>query len=241
MNFYPAIDIKDGQFIRLKKGKLSQITVYGNNPTNQAKEFVGLGAKWIHVVDIDGAFKGKSTNMKQILDIKRNVSCNIQVGGGIREIKTVDQLLNNNIDRIVLGTIALTKPSFVKEVCRKYPNKVAIGLDVRDDFVATEGWENSSTVKLQDMLKNYEDSGVSTVIYTDINRDGLMKGVNIDQLSEILKATNLNVIVSGGVSSLDDLREIKKIEDNNLDGVICGKAIYEKKFKVNEAIRILEK
>ena len=241
MDLYPAIDIKNGQFIRLKKGSLSEVTIYGDKPVNQAKKFVRSGAKWIHVVDIDGAFKGQSTNMRHILEIKKNANCKVQVGGGIRDIKTVEHLLKNSVDRIVLGTLAVTKPEFVKNICKKYPNQIAIGLDVRNGFVATEGWEKESSVKIDSMLKTYEDSGVSTIIYTDINRDGVMKGINITELSEILKTTNLKVIVSGGVSSINDLKEIKKINNENLIGVICGKAIYEKKFEVDEAIRILEK
>jgi phosphoribosylformimino-5-aminoimidazole carboxamide ribotide isomerase len=241
MNFYPAIDIKDGQFVRLKKGLLSKKTVYGDNPTNQAKKFVSMGAKWIHIVDLDGAFEGKCKNMDRIIEIKKTVNCRIQVGGGIRNIKTAEKLINNDIDRIVLGTVALKKPHLVKEMCKNFPKKIAVGVDAKKGFVATEGWAKNSKVTVVDMLRTYEDSGVSVIIFTDIEKDGLMKGLSFDQLINLLKNTNLNVIASGGVASLKDLKKIKKIQKTNLIGVIAGKAVYEKKFTVREAINILEK
>ncbi len=240
MHFYPAIDIKDGQFIRLKKGQLSKITVYGNNPIEQAESFCSSGAKWIHIVDIDGAFQGTSKNMDTILSIKKSVNSKIQVGGGIREIKTIEKLLNNGIERVVLGTIAITNPNFVKEMCKKFPGKIAVGLDTKNGLVATNGWAKSSNVDLDGFIEIYEYSGVSAIIFTDIERDGLMEGANYEQLTKILKKTKLKVIASGGVASLNDIKRLKKIEYNNLIGVISGKAIYEKKFAVDEAIKILE-
>lgn len=240
MDFYPAIDIKDGQFIRLKKGKLDQLKVYGDDPIKQAKKFVSEGAKWIHVVDIDGAFEGKSKNITTILEIKKNVKCKLQVGGGIRDTKTVKKLLENKIDRVVLGTVALTNPEFVKDICKMFPGKIAVGLDTKNGFVATEGWAKNSKVNFLEVVKIYENSGVSAIIFTDINKDGLMKGINHKQLTQLLKKTNLKIIASGGVSSLDDLEKIKRIGAKNLIGVISGKAIYEKKFSVNQAINLLE-
>ena len=240
MDFYPAIDIKNGQFIRLKKGELNQITIYGNDPVKQAREFFSMGAKWIHVVDIDGAFKGTSKNMKTILEIKRSVKCKIQVGGGVRERKTIEKLLEHKIDRIVLGTVALTNPNFVKEVCKIFPGKIAVGLDTRRGFVATEGWSKNSDVSFDKLIKTYENSGVSAIIFTDIEKDGLLEGTNYKQLKELLKITKLNVLASGGIASLGDLKKLKKINSKNLIGVICGKAIYEKKISVNDAVKILE-
>lgn len=240
MIFYPAIDIKNGKLIRLKKGELNDITIYGNNPVDQAIKFESDGAKWIHVVDIDGAFQGDSKNLDTIIELRKNVQCNIQVGGGIRDLTKIENLILNNINRVVLGTIALKDPEFVKKACRIFPSKIAVGLDSRNEFVATEGWAKNSRVTLYDMAKIYEDSGVDTVIFTDIEKDGLMKGVSLDQLKKLLKATSLNVIVSGGVSSLEDLKKIKEINDPNLIGVISGKAIYEKKFSVSEAVRLIE-
>ena len=240
MHFYPAIDIKNGQFIRLKKGQLDKLTVYGDNPVTQAKKFSEAGAKWIHIVDIDGAFKGESKNMDVILSIKNNVKSKIQVGGGIRKLKTIQKLLDNNIDRIVLGTIALKDPPFVRKVCEKFPGRIAIGLDTKNEFVATEGWVKESKINFENFLKLYENTKVSCIIFTDIEKDGLMEGTNFAQLKKLLSLTKLNIIASGGVADLKDLTKLKKIKNKNLIGVISGKAIYEKKFSIKEAIKILE-
>ena len=240
MNFYPAIDIKDGKFIRLKQGRLDEVTVYGDNPVEIAKKFSEAGAKWIHVVDIDGAFKGKSINQKVILDIKKNSKTKIQVGGGIRTKESASFYLNNGIDRVVLGTIALENPKIIEQLCKNYPGRIAVGIDAKKGMVATEGWSKTSTIEVGKLSKLYENIGVSCVIFTDIEKDGLMEGVSLNQLKNLLKNTKLNVIASGGVSSLEDLKKLKSLEKKNLIGVISGKAIYENKFCINEAIEILE-
>ena len=240
MHFYPAIDIKNGQFIRLKKGQLDKLTVYGDNPVTQAKKFSEAGAKWIHIVDIDGAFKGESKNMDVILSIKNNVKSKIQVGGGIRKLKTIQKLLDNNIDRIVLGTVALQDPPFVKKMCEKFPGKIAVGLDTKNELVTTEGWAKESKINFENFLKLYENTRISNIIFTDIEKDGLMEGANFEQLKKLLNLTKHNIIASGGVANLRDLARLKKIKSKNLIGVISGKAIYEKKFTVKEAIEILE-
>ena len=240
MNFYPAIDIKDGKFIRLKQGRLDEVTVYGDNPVEIAKKFSRAGAKWIHVVDIDGAFKGKSINQKVILDIKKNSKTKIQVGGGIRTQESASFYLNNGIDRVVLGTIALENPKIIEQLCENYPGRIAVGIDAKKGMVATEGWSKTSTIEVGKLSKLYENIGVSCVIFTDIEKDGLMGGVSLNQLKNLLKKTKLNVIASGGVSSLDDLKKIKSLKKKNLIGVISGKAIYENKFSVNKAVEILE-
>jgi len=240
MNFYPAIDIKDGKFIRLKQGRLDELTVYGDNPVEIAKKFSEAGAKWIHVVDIDGAFKGKSINQNVILDIKKNSKTKIQVGGGIRTQESASFYLNNGIDRVVLGTIALENPKIIKQLCENYPGRIAVGIDAKKGMVATEGWAKTSAVDVSELSKLYENIGVSCIIFTDIEKDGLMEGVSINQLKNLLKNTKLNIIASGGVSSLDDLKKLRSLKKKNLIGVISGKAIYEHKFSVNEAIEILE-
>jgi len=240
MNFYPAIDIKDGKFIRLKQGRLDEVTVYGDNPVEIAKKFSEAGAKWIHVVDIDGAFRGKSINQKVILDIKKNSKTKIQVGGGIRTKESASFYLNNGIDRVVLGTIALENPKIIEQLCENYPGRIAVGIDAKKGMVATEGWSKTSTIEVGKLSKLYENIGVSCVIFTDIEKDGLMEGVSLNQLKNLLKNTKLNVIASGGVSSLDDLKKLKSLEKKNLIGVISGKAIYENKFSVNKAVEILE-
>ena len=240
MNFYPAIDIKDGKFVRLKQGRLDEVTVYGDNPVEIAKKFSEAGARWVHVVDIDGAFKGKSINQKVILDIKRNSKTKIQVGGGIRTKESASFYLNNGIDRVVLGTIAMENPKIIEQLCENYPGRIAVGIDAKKGMVATEGWSKTSTIEVGKLSKLYENIGVSCVIFTDIEKDGLMEGVSLNQLKNLLKNTKLNVIASGGVSSLDDLKKLKSLEKKNLIGVISGKAIYENKFSVNRAVEILE-
>ena len=240
MNFYPAIDIKEGKFVRLRQGRLDEVTIYGDNPVEIAKKFSEAGAKWIHVVDIDGAFKGKSINQKVILDIKKNSKTKIQVGGGIRTQESASFYLNNGIDRVVLGTIALEKPKIIEQLCENYPGRIAVGIDAKKGMVATEGWSKTSTIEVGKLSKLYENIGVSCVIFTDIEKDGLMEGVSLNQLKNLLKNTKLNVIASGGVSSLDDLKKLKSLEKENLIGVISGKAIYENKFSVNKAVEILE-
>ena len=239
MDFYPAIDIKEGKIIRLKKGLLEFVKIYGTDPLLKAREFVNCGAKWIHIVDIDGAFQGKTRNMEKIIEIKQKVNCKIQVGGGIRDIKTIENYLGNGIDRIVLGTIAIEDPDFVKEICKRFPTKIAVGLDTKKGFVATQGWAKKTKVHFKKVIDFYESSKVSALVFTDIDKDGLMEGANYKQLKKLLSLTKLKIIASGGISSLDDLKIIKKMEKPNLIGVISGKAIYEKKIIVSDAIQIL--
>ena len=242
MELYPAIDLKDGRCIRLKKGKLDKITHYNNSPLLQAKKFKDEGAKWIHMVDIDGAFLGKNQNHETFIEIKKNVDCLIQVGGGIRNEKTAEYLIRNEIDRIVLGTIAVNNPTLVKNMCKIFPNKIAIGLDSKKGYVTTDGWAKTKNHTVIELAKKYEDIGVTHLIFTDIDKDGVLEGVSFDQLNELLQSTTLKIIASGGVSSLDDIKKIREIgiHNKNLDGVIVGKAIYENMIAVNKAIKILK-
>ena len=241
MILYPAIDLKDGKCIRLKKGELKDITFYNPDPIDQAESFVSMGAKWIHMVDIDGAFKGKNKNHNIFIDIKKKFNCSLQVGGGIRTFENVYNLLSNSIDRVVLGTISLKERQLFEKICKAFPGKIAVGVDAKKGFVATEGWAKTSKVKVLDLIKQYEDSGVSTIIFTDIDKDGVLEGVSFDQLQSILSQTSIKVIASGGVSGIEDLKKLKKLSETNknLDGVIVGRAIYEKRVDVKKAIEIL--
>ena len=241
MNLYPAIDLKDGKCIRLTKGKLEKITFYNSSPLGQAKEFITLGAKWIHMVDIDGAFKGENCNHEIFIKIKKETQCLIQVGGGIRNENTVAYLIDNNIDRIVLGTIAVTNPKLVKKISIKFPGKIAVGLDAKKGFVTTEGWSKTKKITVTELAKKYEDMGINHIIFTDIDKDGVLQGISYDQLQDLLESTNINVIASGGVSSLEDIKKLKKISayNQNLVGVIVGKAIYENKLQVDQAVNFL--
>ena len=241
MIFFPAIDLKDGKCIRLTQGLLKNLKVYNEDPIKQAKEFERAGCEWIHIVDIDGAFSGKTINHDLVFEIKKNTKCKIQMGGGIRSIKTIENLIKNDIDRIVLGTVALKNPELVKLACNNFPKRIAVGLDTKDNKVAVEGWSKTSEMEDTDLIRMYEDVGVSAVIYTDISRDGLLSGVNIKNIKKILMASSVNIIASGGVASQDDVFELLKIKNKKLEGVICGKAIYEGKINVNEIIKILKK
>ena len=242
MNLYPAIDLKGGQCIRLTKGKLERITFYNSNPLDQAKEFIKLGAKYIHMVDIDGAFKGENCNHEIFIKIKKETKCFIQVGGGIRNISTVEYLIENNIDRVVLGTIAVTNQKLVKKISLKFPGKIAIGLDAKKGFVTTEGWSKTKKITVTELAKKYEDMGINHIIFTDIEKDGVLEGLSLDQLQDLLESTSINVIASGGVASLEDVKKLKKIsvKNPNLVGVIVGKAIYENRLKVDHAINLLD-
>ena len=241
MHLYPAIDLKNGNCIRLKKGALEKATYYNVDPVQQAENFFSQGAKWIHIVDIDGAFKGTTVNHNVILKIKKKVKCNIQVGGGIRKKSTVEKFINFGINRIVLGTKAIKDPSFLEYMSKQFPDKIAVGIDSRDGMVATDGWAKTTKVKYLDLAKKFENLGVTTCIFTDINRDGMMKGVNLEQTKNLLSKSKLNLIISGGVSSLTDLIKIRSINTKKIVGVIVGKALYEKKISVVQAIKILER
>ncbi|MAH78887.1 MAG: 1-(5-phosphoribosyl)-5-[(5-phosphoribosylamino)methylideneamino]imidazole-4-carboxamide isomerase [Rickettsiales bacterium TMED254] len=238
--FFPAIDIKNGKCIRLEKGSLEKLKVYNHNPIDQALEFEKMGCEWIHIVDIDGAFNGTPFNHDVIFEIKKKCSCKIQVGGGIRNIETVEKFFKNSIDRIIIGTAAIKDPNFVKIACENFPKKIAIGIDTKQKMVASEGWSETSSLSSKDLIKRMQHFGVSVFIFTDIDRDGLLKGMNFEEIIDVLKSTNTKIIASGGVTTLQDLKNLKKLNYKNLDGVISGKAIYERRFKVEDAIRILK-
>ena len=240
MIFFPAIDIKDGECVRLIKGDMKKSTVFDISPQNRAAAFVEKGCSWLHVVDLNGAFEGKPINRNPIKEILSNVNINIQLGGGIRDIETIDYWMDLGIQRIILGTIALKNPSIVVEACKKYPGKIAVGLDSRNGKVAVEGWAEQSNIKSIDLAKKFEDIGVAAIIYTDINRDGVLLGPAIEETVIFAKNINIPVIVSGGVSSMKDLIHIKKFEHHGIVGVISGRAIYEKKLDIRKCNSLLE-
>ena len=240
MIFFPAIDLKDGQCVRLEKGDMDKSTVFDPNPLNRAKFFLDSGSRWLHIVDLNGAFEGKPINSKPIRNILENVNVNIQLGGGIRNINTIDYWLDLGISRIILGTAALKNPSLVELACKKHPGKIAVGLDTRDGMVAVEGWAEQSKIKATDLAKKYEDIGVSVIIYTDINRDGVLLGPAIKETVNFAKNIDIPVIVSGGVSSIKDLKDIKKHESSGIIGVISGRAIYDNRLDVKKCNILLE-
>ena len=239
MILYPAIDLKDGACVRLLRGDMRQVTVFNTDPAEQACRFKDQGFRWIHVVDLNGAAAGKPVNADAITAIVDAVDIPIQLGGGIRSMATLEHWLNRGISRVVLGTVALRDPELVKTACRHFPGRVAVGIDAREGFVAVQGWAETSSVKSLDLALKFEDSGVAAIVYTDINRDGAMGGLNIDATSDLAFALTTPVIASGGVSSLADLAALKAEEDAGIDGVICGRALYDGRIDPAEALQLL--
>ncbi|NLZ51851.1 MAG: 1-(5-phosphoribosyl)-5-[(5-phosphoribosylamino)methylideneamino]imidazole-4-carboxamide isomerase [Thermoanaerobacteraceae bacterium] len=227
MNIYPAVDIKGGKCVRLIQGDFSQETVYLENPIEAAKMWQSQGAKWIHIVDLDGAKFGNPGNFDVIKKIRKAVSANIQVGGGIRNISTVDNYLNFGIDRVIFGSSAITDLTLIKETIDKFSaDKVAVGVDVRQNQVAIEGWTKSSGITVETVLRQLKDIGVKTIIYTDISRDGMMKGPDFSGIEKVLSFGGFSLIASGGISCLQDLEQLALYEQKGLEGAIIGKALY---------------
>ena len=240
MIFFPAIDLKDGKCVRLYQGNMDQATVFGDDPAAQAKVFEDAGCSWIHVVDLNGAFEGKPVNEKAVNSILNAISIPIELGGGIREMSTVDFWLERGVRRVILGTAALKNPALVREACRKYPGRIAVGVDARGDKVAVEGWAEVSELATIDLARKFEDAGVAAIIYTDIDRDGVMKGPNIEATLKLACAVSIPVIASGGVSSMDDLEELKLSGNGLLEGAISGRAIYDGKIDPMRASALLK-
>ena len=238
MILYPAIDLKNGKCVRLIQGKMNRETIFNNDPLVQAKSFSDQGCEWLHIVDLDGALSQSLVNQNLINKIVINVSIPIQLGGGIRNLKNIEKWISIGVQRVILGTIALRKPQLVKDACKYFPNKIAIGIDSKNSKVMVEGWVKKSNMSVFDLAKSFEDVGASAIIYTDINKDGMMLGPDFNGTRKLSEYVSIPIIASGGVSSISDLRKLK----NNcpkLNGVVCGRALYDKKIKVNEAIRVL--
>jgi len=236
MRIYPAIDILGGKAVRLKQGRKEDATVYGD-PLEMADRWVQKGADWLHVVDLDGAFEGEPKNIGVLRRMTAAVpNVKIQVGGGIRSMSTVENLLDAGIQRVILGTAAVQDQQFVKETHDRYPHNVAIGIDARDGNVRVAGWTEDSRIGSIDLARRLQDLGVRLVIYTDISKDGVLEGPNVDATREMLEQTQLSVIASGGVSSMADVRRLAEIGHPRLDGVIIGKALYEGRIQIEEAL-----
>ena len=240
MILYPAIDLKDGACVRLLRGDMTKVTVYNTDPADQAKQFAEDGFEWIHLVDLNGAVEGKAVNSDAVAAVVKAVDIPVQLGGGIRTMNSIETWIENGVSRVILGTIALREPELVKEACIEFPGKIAVGIDARDGLVAVSGWVETSEVKALDLALRYEDCGVSAIVYTDINRDGAMKGLNIDATADLAFALTTPVIASGGVSSLDDLRALKAESHTGIEGVISGKALYDGRIDPKMALNILK-
>jgi len=235
MEILPAIDLKDGKAVRLTKGLMDSAKIYSNEPWELAKKFEELGSKWIHIVDLNGAFAGEPKNLEQIKKIRDATSLKLELGGGIRDEDTIKRYLDLGIDRVILGSIAPKDPDFVKEVAKKYP--IAVGIDAIDGYVAVEGWAKSSTIKATDLAKEFANVGVEAIICTDISRDGTLSGVNVDFTLQIAKASQIDTIASGGVKNIQDIVDLDKT--NSVSGVIVGKAFYEGTIDLAEAFKII--
>jgi phosphoribosylformimino-5-aminoimidazole carboxamide ribotide isomerase len=232
MIIFPAIDLKDGKCVRLYKGDFNKTTIFGSSPYNQALRFKKKGFTDLHLVDLDGALKGRSKNKGIIINIIKNTNLNVQLGGGIRNLKQISFWIKNGVSMVVVGTMAIQNPKILKKACDLFPGRIAVALDVRNNFLAIKGWIKQTKIKLMDFSKKLEDFGVSRIIYTDINRDGTKRGVNFSQLKRIVAKVNIPLVVSGGVSNIKDIRKLHKAD--LFDGVIIGKAIYDKSISLNE-------
>lgn len=240
MILFPAIDLKGGACVRLLRGEMNEATTFNEDPGDQARRFVKAGCEWLHVVDLDGAFAGKAVNAGAVATILANASVPVQLGGGIRDEAGIERWLEAGIARVILGTIALRQPEFVKSACRRWPGSIVVGIDARNGFVAVEGWAKTSSVKALDLALMFEQAGVAAIVYTDIGRDGAMMGPNVEATVDLAFQLTTPVIVSGGVSSMDDLRDVKKHEKSGIVGVICGRALYDGRIDLGQAVKLLK-
>ncbi|MGN8845125.1 1-(5-phosphoribosyl)-5-[(5-phosphoribosylamino)methylideneamino]imidazole-4-carboxamide isomerase [Niallia sp. HCP3S3_B10] len=233
---YPAIDMRGGKCVRLLQGDYDKETIYGDSPFDMAKSFVEQGAKWIHMVDLDGAKDGKRVNDQFVIDAAKKLGVKVQIGGGIRQEEDIVHYLENGVTRVILGSVAVSNPEFAMEMIRKYGKGIAIGIDVKNGLVATHGWLSTSEVKAVELGKRFAEAGAETFIFTDIATDGMLSGPNIEAIEEMALATKKEVIASGGVSSIEDLKRLKEIHSKGVGGAIIGKALYEGRFTLEEAL-----
>ncbi len=241
MLLLPAIDLKDGQCVRLRQGRMEDTTVFSDSPVDTATRWVDAGAKRLHLVDLNGAFDGEPVNNSAVEAIaKKFPDLPIQIGGGIRDAKTVQAYLNAGVTYCIIGTKAVQDPDFVKDLCKQFPGHIIVGIDAKNGMVATDGWAEVSSVSAIELAKQFEEAGVVAIVYTDIARDGMMKGVNIDATVELANHINIPVIASGGVSSMDDIIELCKVEDAGIMGTILGRSIYEGTIDLAEAHNYVE-
>ncbi|NNE89355.1 MAG: 1-(5-phosphoribosyl)-5-[(5-phosphoribosylamino)methylideneamino]imidazole-4-carboxamide isomerase [Silicimonas sp.] len=236
MILYPAIDLKDGNCVRLLKGEMSQATVFNDNPAAQALAFEAAGAEWIHLVDLNGAFAGQPVNAGAVDAILQAISVPAQLGGGIRDLETIETWLEKGLARVILGTVAVENPDLVRDAAKAFPGQVAVGLDARNGRVATRGWAEETNMQVIDLARAFEDAGIAAIIYTDIDRDGAMGGPNIAATEALARAVSVPVIASGGVSSIDDLKRLR--DTGVIAGAISGRALYDGAIELQQALKI---
>ena len=235
MKIFPAIDIKDKKCVRLVKGDFDKKTEYEMSPVDQARRYKNHGFKNLHIVDLDGALTGETVNLNIIQDIVGKFDLNVEVGGGIRNSNSIKKYFDAGVEKVILGSAAIKDKKFLKEACKKFPNKIALGLDAKDGYLSVSGWKESSNQLTLDYLKEVNDYGVSRLIYTDINRDGMKQSPNFDETAKVAEISNCPVIISGGVSSIDDIKKAKNLK--NVEGIIVGKAIYDGDIKLEELVK----
>ncbi len=239
MILFPAIDLKDGQCVRLKLGDMEQATIFNDNPADQAKRFEDQGFAWLHLVDLNGAFEGRPVNAKAVEEILKAISIPVQLGGGIRDLATIEHWLSRGVTRVILGTIALRNPDIVREACKEFPGEIVVGIDAKAGHVAVEGWGESSSLTAIELGKRFEDVGVSAIVFTDIDRDGILKGINFEKTLELANSVNIPVIASGGLASIKDVERLLEPDCAILEGAISGRAIYDGRLDAKAALKLI--
>lgn len=239
MILFPAIDLKDGKCVRLRLGDMNDATVFNDDPAAQASAFEEQGFEYLHIVDLNGAFAGKPVNASAVEAILKAITMPAQLGGGIRDLATIETWLARGIRRVILGTVAVRDPALVREACKRFPGRIAVGIDARGGKVAVEGWAETSELSAIDLARRFEDAGVAAIIYTDIDRDGVLKGLNLQSTAELARATAIPVIASGGLASIDDVKALLQPENAMLEGAITGRALYDGRLDPREALALL--
>lgn len=239
MILFPAIDLKGGQCVRLKLGDMAQATVFNDDPAAQAKDFEAQGFRWLHLVDLDGAFAGRPVNASAVEAILAAIAIPVQLGGGIRDISGIETWLGRGIRRVILGTVALRNPELVKEACRKFPGRIAVGIDAKGGKVAVEGWAETSELTAIDLARRFADAGVAAIIFTDVDRDGVLKGLNIDATLALARSVDIPVIASGGLASLADIERLLEPDCAILEGAISGRALYDGRLDARAALKLI--
>jgi phosphoribosylformimino-5-aminoimidazole carboxamide ribotide isomerase len=241
MILYPAIDLKDGRCVRLKRGEMAQATVFNDDPAAQARAFEAQGFTWLHIVDLNGAFAGKPVNAPAVEAILGSVSIPVQLGGGIRDLATVEMWLGKGVRRVILGTAAVKNPPLVREACQRFPGRIVVGIDARGGKVAVEGWAERSELDAIELARRFEDAGVAAIVYTDIDRDGVLQGINLSATAVLARATSIPVIASGGLAGIDDVEALLRPEYAILQGVIAGRALYDGRLDAREALALISR
>ncbi len=239
MILFPAIDLKDGQCVRLELGEMDRATVFNDDPAAQARSFQEAGFEWLHIVDLNGAFAGHPVNAEAVDAILRAVTIPVQLGGGIRDLQTIEHWLSAGVRRVILGTVAVRDPDLVREACRAFPGRIAVGIDARKGRVAVQGWAETADMTALELARRFEDAGVSAIIHTDIDRDGVLKGLNVEASLELARNVSIPVIASGGLASLDDIRRLLEPDCAILEGAISGRALYDGRLDWKEALDLI--